>query len=79
MKRDQLIDLLEYSSILCAIVIKKQQVAVPEHKEGQRSWRFPFVHFQQWYYGFSIVIYMKLEAKRGFQATKKQPKYAPGE
>ena len=35
------------------------------------------MHFQRRYYGFSIVIYMKLEAKGGFQATKKQPKYAP--
>ena len=31
-KREQLTDLLEYSSILCAIAIKKQQIAVPEHK-----------------------------------------------
>ena len=32
-KREQLTDLLEYSSILCAIAIKKQQIAVPEHKQ----------------------------------------------
>ena len=52
---------------------------MPEQKQrSQRSWRFPFVHFQQRYYGFSIVIYMKLEAKGGFPGTKKQPKYAPG-
>ena len=70
---------LEYSLILCAKAIKKQHIAVPEHK--QRRPKILEVSINAFstviLLGFSLVICMKLEAKGGFQATKKQPKYAP--
>ena len=77
-KREQLAAQLEYSSILSAKAIKKQQKAVLEHRQRRpKILEVSIYAFQQCYYGFSIVIYMKLEAKGGFQATKKKPKYTP--
>ena len=67
-KDKQLMVSLEYSSILCAKVIKKQQTAAPEHKEGRSSFHScSFISDMDF-----LVIYMKA---KGFQATKKQPKY----
>ena len=55
-KRGQLIYILECSSILCAIAIKKQQIVVPECKQ-----RRPKI----------LEVSMKLEAKGGFQVPQK--------
>ena len=70
-KREQLAAQLKYSSTLCAKAIKMQQKAVLEHRQRRpKILEVSICAFQQRYYGFSIVIYMKHEAK----GVSRQPK-----
>ena len=79
-KREELTALFEYSSILCAKAIKKQHIAVPEHK--QRRPKILEVSICAFSTVILLIFYCDVhdtgDLKGGFQATKIQPKYAPG-